>query len=273
MANEHMETAYGFDPAATFEDQFSLVSFENILFEIIAFFHFVLESMFETHKSETYEAIASQKVHRAPEIRQRLLDFQYGFDLKPDTDTWNNGSATDEEIAQSKIIKYAAVVESDDEKRVICKIATETGGELTPITEEQLESVAAFVKEIKPPGVPYTVINYLPDLLRLNIRIFRDPLVLTSTGTHRVTGARPVELALQEFMKELPFNGELRLQDLANKLEEVEGVNIVQIDSAETAWLDPDNEDYGDFTAIDVRALPVSGYFKIVDFNGISYGI
>lgn len=271
MANEYMESAYGFDPNVPFDVQFSLTSFENVLFEIIAFFHYVLEQMFETHKTETMTAIANQKIHRAPQIRQSLLGFQYGFSLRPGTDEWQNGAATDEQIAESKIIKYAAVVESDDEKRVICKIATEIENELSPITEEQMESVSAFVKEIKPPGVPYTVINYLPDLLSLNVRIFRDPLVLTSNGIHRVNGTKPVEVALLEFMKELPFNGELQLQELANKLERTDGVKLVQIDSAERAWLDPDNGSYGDFTAIDVRAIPVSGYFKITDFNGISY--
>lgn len=230
-----------------------------------------LRQMFSTHRTEIYNEIAEQKVHKATEIRNRLLGFQYGFELR--NDEWVTGSATPQQIEESKIIKYAAVVESDDEKRVICKIATETGEELSPITQEQLESVAAFVKEIKPPGVPYTVINYLPDLLRLNIRIFRDPLILTANGLHRIDGIKPVEIALKEFMKELPFNGELKIQELANKLEKTAGVKLVHIDSAETAWLNAETANYGDYTAIDVRALPVSGYFKIIDFNGISYGV
>ena len=238
---------------------------------IISYICHLLSQMFTTHKEETETAIRNQKVHRSPLIRQTLLDFQYGFSLIPGTDEWMNGTATDEEIETSKIIKYAAVVESDDEKRVICKIATENDDELSPITEEQLEAVVEFVKEIKPPGVPYTVINYLPDLLRLNIRIFRDPLVLTANGIHRVNGTKPVEVALMQFMKELPFNGELQLQELANKLEASDGGRLVQVDSAETAWLDADNGSYGDFEAIDVRTIPASGYFKIVDFTGISY--
>jgi hypothetical protein len=271
MANEALQSMYGFDPNISFELQFSLVSIENIWFEIVAAFHFILERLFDEHRTETHEYIASQKSHRLPQIRQRLLDFQYGFGLKPGTDEWSNGNASEETIEASKIIKYAAVVESQNESRVICKIATETGGELSPIEPTEFEAVNAFVKEIKPPGVPYTVINYLPDLLRLNIRIFRDPLVLTGGGVHRVTGLKPVEIALSEFMKELPFDGELRLQDLANKLENTEGVSLVQIDSAETAWLDAGSGQYGDYTAVDVRVVPESGYFKIEDYNGISY--
>lgn len=271
MSNEEMIESYGLQPNQSFEDQFSVVSIESIWFDIMAIIHFVLEQLFETHKTETYTAIANQKRHKAADVRQRLLDFQLGFPLRPGTDEFFNGSISEEEIEASKIIKYAAVVESADEKRVICKIATEIDDELAPIPEEHMEAVGAYVKEIKPPGVPYTVINYLPDLLRLNIRIFRDPLVLTGGGVHRVTGLKPVEIALSEFMKELPFDGELRLQDLANKLENTEGVSLVQIDSAETAWLDAGSGQYGDYTAVDVRVVPESGYFKIEDYNGISY--
>lgn len=263
--------AYGLDPEYSFEDQFSKVSFENIIFELFAYIHLFLELLFDQHKLENENLIRSQKTHKAPDVRNRLLSFQYGFDII--LDQWQNGNATDEQIEQSRIIKYAAVVESSDEKRVICKIATETDGELSPITETQLEAVMVYVKEIKPPGVPYTVINYLPDLLQLSIRIFRDPLVLDGNGVHRVTGLKPVEIALKEFMKELPFNGELRADDMFNKLKAIEGVELVKIDDLQSAWLNPATGNYGVFTSIDVRRIPESGYFKIVDFNGITYGI
>jgi hypothetical protein len=240
---------------------------------IICYIIDVLRQMFGAHKTEIDLEIKNQKRHSLPEVRKRLLKFQYGFDLIGETDEFDNTGATDDEIENSKIIKYAAVTESDDEKRVICKIATETAGELSPIEETHLEAFAAYVKEIRPPGVPYTVINYLPDLLNLNIRIFRDPLQLDANGVDRINGTKPVEIALQEFMKELPFNGELRLQELADKLQKTDGVNLVQIDSALSAWLNAETGNYGDFTVIDVRRIPVSGYFKIVDFNGITYAV
>lgn len=242
---------------------------------IVAYMIDLLRQMFETHKTETYTAIANQKRHKAADVRQRLLDFQLGFPLIPGTDQFFNGSKSEEEIEASKIIKYAAVVESADEKRVICKIATEIDDELAPIDENDLEAVAKYVKEIKPAGVPYTLINYLPDLLVLKIRIVRDPLVLNSNGTHRVDGSEPVKDALKEFMKELPFNGELVIQELANKLEKTEGVKIVSIDYAQTAWINPETGNYNDFEGIDIRKIAESGYFKIDwdnSLNTIDYG-
>lgn len=271
MANEEMQQRYGFDPNQSFESQFSLVSYENVLFEIIAFSHYILEQIFGVHKRELDELIASKKIHNGIWIREQLLNFQYGFNLIPGTDKWNNAGKTEDEILQSKIIKYAAVTESSNEKRVICKVATEINEELQPLTPDEIEAVSEWLMQIKAAGVPYTLINYLPDLLQLNIRIYRDPLILTSNGVHRVDGTKPVEDALKEFMKELPFNGELRLQDLSNKLEQTEGVNLVQIDSVLTSWIDPGLGNYGDWQVVDVRKVPESGYFKIEDYNGINY--
>lgn len=240
---------------------------------IIAFAIDLLRQMFETHKTELNELIATKKIHSGIWIREQLLGFQLGFTLVPGTDRWYNTGKTEAEIEASKIIKYAAVTESVDEKRVICKIAGETDGELAPLGESEIEAVGNWLMKIKAAGVPYTVINYLPDLLQLNITIYRDPLVLTQSGTHRISGKEVVKDALKEFMKELPFNGELRIQELSNKLEQTEGVNLVSVGSVLSSWINPETGNYGDWEAVQVRKIAESGYFKIQDFNGIIYAV
>src|SRR5690625_6382292 len=62
ISNEEMQQRYGFDPNQSFESQFSLVSYENVLFEIIAFSHYILEQIFGVHKRELDELIASKKL-------------------------------------------------------------------------------------------------------------------------------------------------------------------------------------------------------------------
>lgn len=250
---------------------------------IVAYIVDILRQMFDTHKTEVNEAIRLQKSHTAINIRERLLQFLYGFTLNeefqriyliPGTDEFDTKGMTPEQLEQAKIIKYAAVTESDDEKRVICKIATENGGELAPVNSDQFEAVGEYISQIKAAGVPYTVINFLPDMLRLEIRIFRDPMVLSASGMHKVSGQKVVEIALKEYMKELPFNGELILQEMANKLEKVDGVRIVHIQSALTKWIDAEEGDYPEeWEQINIRRIPVSGYFKIEDFEGITYEI
>lgn len=271
MQNVNLQAAYGFDPNQTFEDQFSKVSFENIMIELFTTVHLILEQLFDTHRTELNGVVESQKLHSGAWLRNQLLNFQYGFDLIPNTDRWNNGAATPEQIDESRIIKYAAVTERDDAKGVVCKIATETNGVLSPLSNVHIDAITSWLKKIKAAGVPHTIINFLPDKLQLNIRIYRNPLILDQNGVHRLNGGEPVRTALEEFMKELPFNGELILQQLQDKLQAVDGVEIVQIDSALSSWINAETNNYGAFTVIDVRRLPASGYFAIENFDGITY--
>ncbi|MGP1501889.1 MAG: nucleotidyltransferase [Bergeyella cardium] len=238
---------------------------------ITAFAIWTLEKLFDTHKSEVSEMLKQLKPHTARWYRNKALAFQYGFDLLPDSDQFNNANATEDEINNSKIIKYSAVTESEVESRLIVKIATEQGGELQPISGGQKASFDAYMNEIKDAGVRITVINYLPDILRLQMRIYRDPLVLDENGTSIRMGNKPVEEAIKKYLKNLPFNGELVLAHLVDELQKVEGVKIPHIILAESKWIDAGTNGYGNFQTIDVKKIPVSGYFKIADFNGISY--
>lgn len=239
---------------------------------ILAYATNVLESLFDKHYTEVTSIITELKPHTMRWYRQKALAFQYGFDLISDTDIFDNGTATEEQIEASKIIKYAAITEATTESRLVLKIATEdNAGKLAPITLGQESAFIPYIEEIKDAGVAITVINYLPDILKLNLRIYYDPLVLTSTGISIRTGKKPVEDALNEFMKELPFNGELVLNSLIDKLQKTEGVKIPHLVQAASKWIDTALDDYGNFENISVKKIPVSGYFEIENFDNIEY--
>lgn len=271
IGNAHIIAAYGLDASKTFEQQFSLVSFENIVFNIIAYVIYVLELLFQQHKKEVTEQLYNQKSGRLPWYRDMALQFQYGFDLLDDSDEFDNTDKTAEQIETSKIIKYAAVNDGDNQGVIIVKIAGETDDKLAPIAALEKESVDQYFEEIKYAGSRVAVINYLPDLLYLTIQIKRDVLVLDPNGQSKIDGTKPVEEALQEFMKELPFDGDLRLQDLVDKLQPVEGVKIATVLEASSSWIDPTNNAYGAATIFNVSRIPESGYFEIPNFDTISY--
>lgn len=271
MGNAILAELYGFELNDAFTDHFSVVSLENILFEIVAYALFLHEQIFDTHKAEVDDALFNQKNARPAWYRTMVLAFQYGFDLVPDTDNYNNSNATNEEVENSKIIKYAAVNESEDETRMIIKIAGETDGVLSPIEEQQQNALRAYVKEIRPACIKFTIINYLPNKLFLNLKIYRDPLVLDTNGMSILNGNYPVNDAINEFMKELPFDGEFIIQSFVDKLQQVTGVNIVHVNNIETSWIDPNVGDYGNPIAIYVKHIPESGYFTVENFENISY--
>ncbi|MDO4225126.1 MAG: nucleotidyltransferase, partial [Bergeyella zoohelcum] len=205
---------------------------------ITAFAIWSLEKLFDTHKAEVSEMLKQLKPHTARWYRNKALAFQYGYSLIPDSDGYPPPPS---EGVGGRIIKYSAVTESEDESRLIIKIATEQGGELMPITAEQKASFEAYMKEIKDAGVKITVINYLPDILKLQMKIYRDPLVLDENGTSIRTGKKPVEEAIKNYLKNLPFDGELVLAHLTDELQKVEGVKIPHIILAESKWIDASN--------------------------------
>lgn len=236
---------------------------------IIAYAIWVLETLFDTHKAEVLDALTQLKPHTARWYRNKALAFQYGvgldFKLIEDTDQFNNAPYTAEQIAASKIIKYAAVTESSIESRLIVKIATEKDGLLEPIGEDEKVSFDAYINEIKDAGVKITVLNYVPDRLQLKLTIKIDPMVLNRNGMKILNtdgaGEFPVVKAISEYMKELPFNGMLVLNHLIDKLQTVEGVLDPRLEYAKTSWIDTASNGYGSLKDIKGETLPVSGYF------------
>ena len=73
------------------------------------------------------------------------------------------------------------------------------------------------------------------------------------------------------FLKELPFNGELVLAHLVDKLQAVEGVIIPTLLQASSSWIDAAINNYGTPTVIDIKRIPVSGYYEPANFDNIEY--
>jgi hypothetical protein len=249
----------------------SKVAIYRLIVFIVAYSTWLLELLFDTHDLEVSAKLENQKSGRLAWYKTMALRFQYGFDLVTDKDYFVNGNATLEEIEASKKIKYCAVNESADESRVIIKIAGENDEFLSPITAEQKQSFEAYVKEIKWAGVDTTVVNYLPDRLFLNIQIKRDALVLDNSGMSIQNANYPVNEAIQDFMKELPFDGDLRLSALVDKLQKVPGVLDATLVSAESSWINPELNGYGVPQPIFISKVAESGYFQVVTFDNISY--
>lgn len=239
---------------------------------IIAYGISLHESLFDQHAKEVNERLANEMPGTLPWYRTMALRFQFGFNLLGNTDKFDNGTATPEQIETSKIIKYSAVNEAADSTRVIVKIAGEENGELTNFTDdEQIEAIDNYFKRIKIAGTPITIINYRADQLYLTIQIKRDVLVLDQNGMSILDGDFPVVDALKEFMKELDFNGELKLSALIDKIQKVPGVLDATLLSAESSWINPNSNGYGDPQPINISKIAESGYFKIVTYDNIAY--
>ncbi|WP_086984797.1 hypothetical protein [Elizabethkingia miricola] len=237
----------------------------RLLFYIVAYAHYTLEQIVNTHQLEIEEMLSNRTVQKLLWYREKAKAFQYGFPLLQDKDQFDNTGKTPEQIEASKIIKYAAVSEAvvDRKSLLILKIATEINGKLSPITPAQYESFKAYADDYRGAGIDITVINYLPDILKLKLTIYRDAKIINDQGYNILQGNKPVEDAINEYMKELPFNGELMLNKLIDKLQQVSGVIDPWLYTADSKWLDPKTGGYGNYEPIQISKIPESGYFEV----------
>ena len=258
------------EPALNELNSTSKVAIWRLWVYIIAVAIWSLEKIFDLHRADIDKRLAELKPHTARWYRSKALAFQYGFDLLPDSDKFNNTRHTEEQIKASKIVKYSAVVESPNEGRLIVKIAGEQGEQLQPITDAQKQAFEAYLQEIKDAGVRLSVVNYKPDILHLRMKIVYDPLMLDSNGQSITNAFKPVERAIKDYLKNLPFNGELVLAHLIDALQQAEGVKIPHLVLAQSKNINSGGE-YGAFETIEISKIPTAGYFTIDNFNDITY--
>lgn len=210
----------------------------------------------EHTKNVILAEIPKRKYGSFPWYVECAKNFQFGHEVQ-----WSNGIWSYAELDEAaKVIKQAAAVPLIHGLRL--KVAVIDSGELAPATNDQLDALRAFFNDsetgIKPAGVRLVVTSSVPDLLKLSIRVVRDPQVLRASGESILNaGQFPVEVAVNNAVQFLPFNGEFNVTELEDIIQEVDGVLDVEIDSAESK--------YGDFDyqPIDLKYVADAGYMKI----------
>lgn len=230
----------------------------NLFGYIIAVVMWTLENLFDLHKSEVDDTIATKKPHTVRWYRDKALLFQYGQNLIAETDRYANTGLNDQQIAAQKIVAQAAVTEIDGKLRI--KVAKASGDDLVELLDEELNAFADYIGKIKDAGVKIITDSLPADALKLTLDIWYNPLVLTSTGA-RIDGAasEPVKDAIKAYLKNLPFNGEFSNTKLTDQLQAVEGVVFPVIKSSQAKYgLFP-------FSSIDEKYIPDAGYLRIAD--------
>lgn len=248
---------YGLNPDRTFEQQFSPVSLESILFYIVAASMWTLEVLFDNLVTEIIRIIDNLKPHTARWYANKAKLFQLGHNLIPDTDQYDNTGLTTEEIEASRIIAHSAVVSF--QKRLVLKVAKNAGDDLAPISPVELKAFEDYVFRVKDAGVQIEIISKEADKLKLRLHVHFNPLVLNSNG-QRLDAASdtPVADAIRLFLKNLPFNGVFVPAFLVDALQRVDGVVVPTITLAEYRY----NNQTGD---IGIIYQPYAGYMRIAD--------
>lgn len=253
VSNTVIQEVYELTPGQSFDDEFSKVSLEAILFFTIATAIYSLEKLFDIHK-EWIE-------NRAKELKGGSLAwyvsiskmFQYGDSLVFSEDMYQYATVNED----NQIVKLAAAVETGNQ--ILLKVANiNSSGDVVKLSTGELDSFKAYIKKVKYAGVNVLAVSRDADDLRINYRVYIDALTFSANGSLILDpNSFPVEDAINEFIQNLDFNGVFSITKLTDAIQLKSGVlNPV----FETAQVKYGTNAYTSFTDY---YTPNAGYLKV----------
>lgn len=220
----------------------------------------ILETLFDTLTSDVKQYIANMKPGSLKWYTSMALQYQHGFPLIAESDEFDNTGKTDEQIQNSKIIKYAACVEAENQHGRMylrLKLASVDNDELNQLSPVQLAGVKEYFGRIKYAGIPLVVESNIADKIRMKWRIYYDPLLLDVNGNRLDGTADDVVInAIKQYLKQLPFNGIYAIQKHEDYVQQVEGVLLCPVQYAQRQF------GVYEWEYISTIIIPEGGYFR-----------
>lgn len=262
LTNGTIMALYGVNPEKSFEDQFSKMSLESILFHVIATCIWTLEKLFDRHRQEITELINELRPHSLRWYANKAKAYRDGYSLVPDTDRYDDTGLSDEAIRSAQVVKYAAVEERS--AIVFIKVAGGEEGDRHPLTDDQAAGLKEYFMEVKDAGVRLQIINEIPNEFDLDIDVYYNPQVFDKELKDKNNQEKKVHNLIASFVENLPFNGEYRNSALIAALLGLEGIELVDLKEARV-----------DGVPIQAKCIPEHGYFHVnketLGINAIAY--
>ena len=213
---------------------------------------YIVETLFDQHKAAISEILAAKKPHTLRWYAEQSKLFQYGYAM-----IWQDDQYVYERIDEdAKIIKYAAASEKNG--KVILKVAKLAGGKKVPLSNIEAAAFTQFWSKWKDAGVRLEIVSQAADILKINLTIIRDRLVLNGDNSlFRDASVFPVLDAITTYSGSLEFDGIIMLSKLVDAIQAAEGVVDVKINSA---YHKPAG---GTYQLVDMSVETASGYFEL----------
>lgn len=197
----------------------SKVAVWRLLFFVTAVGIWSLEKLFDEHVIWIENRAKQLIVGTTKWYRTIALEFQYGDALELVNDVYQYPVIN----PLNKIVALASVNEVGGQ--VLVKVAKSNAGVPEKLSIPEFDAFVAYMKKRKFAGVSLVSISRDPDLFKVQYKIYYDPLVLNSSGELISTpGVKPAEVAITNYLKDLPFDGKFLITDLTDKIQQAAGV-------------------------------------------------
>lgn len=221
----------------------------NLWADVMAFVQYLLHGLWTTYEQRLNEAATRVIAHNTTWYASKALEFQFGDSLVVDS-----GVVRYPSVDLSKRIVATAAVKENQDGHLIIKVAKRGGAGLEPLSSAELLAFKGYVEGFKDAGVVTPVVSQNPDLLRIGLEIYYNPIVPLATLRLQV------ESAIQNYVTNLPFDGMFRRTKLIDALQALQGIKDVRIVQCEAsvAYVGAPN-----YTPVDVFYETVAGYMNL----------
>jgi hypothetical protein len=246
----------------------SKVSIWRNFMYVVAFIANFVRELQDVHETEVSALIDNQKLTNLNYYREVVFNYRDGHPFGRETLSYT-GTYTDEEIEAAKVVKRAAADETTENgiKKISLKLATEVDSELQELEENTLNRIKEYVFINAPAGTNLSIISIRPDELKLEVDVYIDPQVLTTSGV-RVDGTSNdvIATAVDEFFADqnFKFDGELVLSLLEDKIQAVQGV---QDRSVRFKTVAANHTVPAVWETVTERYTAYSGYYKVLELK------
>jgi len=259
-SDDNVRIAYGLVAGQSLN--LSKASIENALFYAMAVAIYVFEVILDQHLKNLKTILYNDKPHTSAWYCTKTKEYQHGCLFNEDSMSYDNSQRTDDEIEQTKVVKFCAA--SEENVTVILKVAGEGP---QPLTEAQLAGVTAYMNRVKDAGVFLQFRNVNADSLKITIKVWYNPMIIDETGKNITANTEQVKECVESFVKKLPFNSEFHLDKLEDAIQTIDGVEIVRIVAASTRSVVNQT-----WQAIDGYTTPYSGYYNFEQDTDLNIG-
>ncbi len=247
----------------------SKVAVWRLLCWVIAVAHWAHENIFDQHKAEIEALSETLVTGTLLWYQQQALNFQYGDSL-----IWNPSTLRFEYPAAAtglKVVTRASAIEGSGQVRI--KVAKDDGsGGLTTLDSSEENALRSYINRIKFAGTNLAITNVSADLLKLNITINYDPLLIGADGVLISDGTtRPVDVAINNYVKNLPFDGVFNRTALIDAVQQAVGVIDPVLNSSEAKIGTGSYSDTGQNYTADAGYLEIDPAFPLDDPLNIIY--
>ena len=225
MADATVRERYGLSENDTFDDSFSAVSIENILFYIVAACCHMLEVIFDQFKSDVDDKISRAVVASVPWYYKIAKEFQHGDALVFNETTQQY--VYEQENEKKRLVKYVAVRDRGTSVEIL--VSGEKGGHPAVLSEDVLTAFKQYLNRVKIAGIVLSVRSLPADRISISATIHVDPLVIDRTGVRIADGSYAVEDAVNAYIRKIIYGGTFNKTKLVDSIQNVEGVQDVEL--------------------------------------------